>query len=61
MSLMTARDYDFECVGLEPNEKPKSSCTGLDTVFGDVVFQEMGIEAKLRGKMMMRARKVGVR
>jgi hypothetical protein len=55
--LMTAREYEFECAGLKPNTKPKTSYTELDTVFGDIVFQELGLEARPRGGMMMRCRK----
>ncbi|KKP04884.1 hypothetical protein THAR02_02985 [Trichoderma harzianum] len=51
--LMVVRDFEFECAGLEPNAKPKTSYTNLDTVFGDVIFQELGIEARPRGGMMM--------
>jgi cytochrome P450 len=56
--LMTVRDYDFECAGLEPNQRPRTEFTQLDTVFGDVIFQELGLEAKPRGGMMMRVRRV---
>ena len=56
--LLTTRDYEFECAGLKPNEKPKTTYTELDTVFGDIVFQELGLEARPRGGMMMRCRKV---
>ena len=55
--LMTARDYEFECAGLQPNEEPKMCYTELDTVFGDIVFQELGLEARPRGGMMMRCKK----
>ena len=55
--LMTARDYEFECAGLKPNVRPRTSWTDLDTVFGDIVFQELGMEAKPRGGMMMRCSK----
>lgn len=58
--LMTIRDYDFECADLKPNEKPRTCYTKLDTVYGDIVFQELGLEAKPRGKMMMKVKKVGV-
>ncbi|KAF2971661.1 hypothetical protein GQX73_g1881 [Xylaria multiplex] len=52
--LMTVRDFDFTCHGLEPNAKPKASYTNLDTIYGDVVFQELGgLEARPRGGMMM--------
>ena len=53
--LMTVRDYDFECADLKPNVVPgRVMYTALDTVFGDAVFQELGIEARVRGKMDMR-------
>ncbi|KAI0538399.1 cytochrome P450 [Xylaria digitata] len=52
--LLTVRDFDFTCHGLEPNAKPKASYTNLDTIYGDVVFQELGgLEARPRGGMMM--------
>ncbi|PNP47738.1 hypothetical protein THARTR1_10499 [Trichoderma harzianum] len=51
--LMVVRDFEFECAGLEPNAKPRTSYTNLDTVFGDIIFQELGIEARPRGGMMM--------
>lgn len=59
--LLTVRDYDFEYVtGVEwqkPNSKPRVPYTELDTIYGDVVFQELGIEAKPRGGMMMKVSK----
>jgi cytochrome P450 len=55
--LMTTRDYDFECANLKPNEKPRVCYSNRDTVFGDIVFQELGLEAKPRGGMMMRAKR----
>lgn len=51
--LLVIRDYNFECAGLKPNPKPRASYTTLDTVYGDIVFQELGMEAKPRGAMMM--------
>ena len=54
--LLTVRDYDFECADLKPNAKPRTSFTDMDTVFGDIVFQELGIEAKPRGGMMMKVK-----
>ena len=51
--LLTIRDYDFACAGLKPNATPRASYTTLDTVYGDIVFQELGMEAKPRGGMMM--------
>ena len=56
--LMTCRDYEFECADLKPNAQPRTSYTDLDTVFGDIVFQELGLSAQTRGGMMMRCRKV---
>jgi hypothetical protein len=56
--LMTLRDYEFECAGLKPNAQPKTTYTELDTVFGDIVFQELGLEARPRGGMMMTCKKV---
>ena len=54
---MTIRDYNFELAEIKPNATPKAAYTSLDTKFGDLVFQEMGIEAKPRGKVMMRVTK----
>lgn len=51
--LLTIRDYDFECTGLKPSSKPRVPYTELDTIYGDVIFQELALEAKPRGKMMM--------
>lgn len=56
--LMTVRDYDFDLADVKPNAKPKASYTDLDTVYGDMIFQELRLEAAPRGGMMMRARKV---
>ena len=56
--LMTLRDYEFECAGLKPNPQPKTTYTELDTIFGDIVFQELGLEARPRGGMMMTCKKV---
>jgi hypothetical protein len=53
---MTIRDYDFECANLKPNAKPRATYTKLDSVYGDIVFQELGLEAKPRGGMMMRVK-----
>ena len=57
--LLTVRDYDFACAGLEPNDKPKSTYTQLDTVFGDIVFAELALEARPRGGMMMTVKESG--
>lgn len=55
--MMTVRDYNFECADIQPNAKPRTVHTDWDTVFGDNVFQELGMEAKPRGKVMMVAKK----
>ncbi|OAQ73048.1 cytochrome P450 [Pochonia chlamydosporia 170] len=56
--VMTVRDFVFECV-VEANERARCAHTDLDLVFGDAVFQELGLEAKPRGGMKMRVRRVG--
>ena len=62
--LMIVRDYEFsldtESKHQKPNNVPKTNYTRLDTVYGDMVFQELGLEAKPRGGMMMRVRKLEV-
>ncbi|KAI1374792.1 cytochrome P450 [Hypoxylon crocopeplum] len=57
--LLTVRDFDLECAGLKPNPKPRSTYMDLDTVFGDIVFQESAMEARPRGGMMMTASETG--
>jgi cytochrome P450 len=56
--LMTVRDYEFECVGLKPNAKPRVSWWDLDTTFGDICFQQLGLAAEVRGGMMMKVKRV---
>ncbi|RFU78922.1 cytochrome p450 [Trichoderma arundinaceum] len=56
--VMLMRDYEFECAGLKPNSKPRVSHTNLDTIYGDIIFQELGIEARPRGGMMMTVKKL---
>ncbi|KAI1106420.1 cytochrome P450 [Jackrogersella minutella] len=51
--LLTVRDFDFQCADIWPNPKPKSTFMNLDTVYGDIVFPEVAMEAKPRGGMMM--------
>ena len=64
--LCTARDFDFEMVGmggegeLKGNNVPRTTYTDLDTVFGDCVFQELALSARTRGGMWMRVSKSGV-
>jgi len=57
--LLTARSFDFECVDLKPNETPRVGfVTDLDLQLGDLAFQELSLEAKPRGGVMMRVRHV---
>ena len=56
--LMTLREYEFNCADLKPNRTPRTSFTDMDTVFGDIIFQELGLEARPRGGMMMTVRKI---
>jgi cytochrome P450 len=51
--LLTVRDFDFHLAGLKPNAEPRSTYTDMDTVYGDIVFQELALEARPRGGMMM--------
>lgn len=51
--LLVARDFDFMCADLKPNMDARARFTHLDEVFGDVVFQEIGLEAKPKGPMRM--------
>lgn len=55
--LMRLREYDFETADRKPNKEPRTTYTKLDTIYGDLVFQELGMEAKPRGGMKMRVRK----
>ncbi|KAH7139805.1 cytochrome P450 [Dactylonectria estremocensis] len=55
--LMTIRDYDFVYTDLNPNTIARTSFTNLDTLFGDVVFQELATEAQPQGRMMMKVQK----
>lgn len=56
--LETIRDYEFECVDLNPNEKQKVSWTDLDKTFGDRCFQILGLGAQVRDGMPMKVKKV---
>jgi hypothetical protein len=51
--LFTIRDYNFECANLKPNASPRVQYTSLDTIFGDIIFQELALEARPRGGMRM--------
>lgn len=50
---LTIADYSFNCSGLKPNSRATTTYTALDKVYGNVIFQELGLEAKPRGGMMM--------
>ncbi|KAM5341846.1 hypothetical protein ACJ41O_014877 [Fusarium nematophilum] len=54
--ILTLRDYEFECAEVELG-KANTVYTNLDAVYGDVVFQELGLEGKPRGGMMMTVKK----
>ncbi|KAG9231339.1 cytochrome P450 [Amylocarpus encephaloides] len=59
--LMVGRGWEFECVGLQGRGEGKGRMewlSELEMVFGDVVFQELGLSAGVRGEMGMRVRKV---
>ncbi|KAK6955071.1 hypothetical protein Daesc_002701 [Daldinia eschscholtzii] len=58
--LLTVREFHFKIAGLQPNPNPKAIYTNLDTIFGDIVFQELSMEAKPRGGMMMTVGEKGV-
>ena len=57
--LLTIRDYEFECAGLKPNNVPKATYTKLDMTFGDVIFQELAMEARPRGHVPMTVKRRG--
>ncbi|QPC73089.1 hypothetical protein HYE68_003841 [Fusarium pseudograminearum] len=55
--VMTIGDYVFECADLKPNRKPRTLHTDVDVVFGDIAFQQLGLEGRPRDRMMMTVRK----
>ncbi|PTD10377.1 P450 monooxygenase AflN [Fusarium culmorum] len=55
--VMTIRDYVFKCADLKPNLKPRTLHTDVDVVFGDIAFQQLGLEGRPRDGMMMTVRK----
>lgn len=55
--LLTIREFDFACVGLQPNKTPRVPWTDLDLTFGDRAFQEFLFEAKPRDHMPMSVKK----
>ncbi|KAK6077837.1 sterigmatocystin biosynthesis P450 monooxygenase stcS-like protein 1 [Seiridium cupressi] len=57
--LLTVRDFDLDCAEIVPNPKPRSAYTDLDTVYGDIIFQELALEARPRGGMMITVKASG--
>jgi cytochrome P450 len=55
--LLTVRDFDFEVANLKPNKTPRADFMQLETIYGDMAYQELGLEAKPRGGMMMKVSK----
>ncbi|KAI9162738.1 Cytochrome P450 monooxygenase ptmG [Paramyrothecium foliicola] len=56
--LLSVRDFEFELAGLRPNPNPKIGYSALDTIYGDIVFPELAMEARPRGGMMMTVKKL---
>ncbi|KAL3298632.1 cytochrome P450 [Colletotrichum asianum] len=50
-------DFSSKCHGLAPSTKTTTSYTDLDQIYGGIIFQELGLEAKPRGGMMMTVRR----
>jgi cytochrome P450 len=64
--LLTAREFEFECAGVEVESRSaaqgkRAQYTDLDLVMGDLAFQEMGFSAKARGGTMMRVKRHSAR
>lgn len=57
--LLTVRDFDFACADIVPNPKPKCTYTDMDTIYGDVIFQELSLSAGPRGGMVMTVKESG--
>ena len=55
--LLTVREFEFEFAGGSLNRTPRVGWTNLDLRLGDVVFQELRLEAKPRGGVMMKVRR----
>ncbi|KAF5654761.1 cytochrome P450 monooxygenase [Fusarium sp. NRRL 25303] len=54
--VMTMSKYTFECAELKPNREPKTKHTNFDLVFGDMAFQQLGLDGRPRDGMMMTVR-----
>ncbi|CZR46592.1 uncharacterized protein FPRO_12042 [Fusarium proliferatum ET1] len=54
--VMTMGKYTFECAELKPNREPKTKHTNSDLVFGDMAFQQLGLDGRPRDGMMMTVR-----
>lgn len=55
--LLTVREFEFEFAGGSLNRTPRVGWTDLDLRLGDAVFQELRLEAKPRGGVMMKVRR----
>lgn len=55
--LLTARDFDFTCADLKPNQTPRTEWFDLDLTFGDRAYQEFVFEAQPRDGMPMTVKK----
>ncbi|KAG8666832.1 hypothetical protein FPOAC1_011653 [Fusarium poae] len=55
--VMIIGDYTFECADIKPNLMARTLHTDIDMAFGDIAFQELGLEGKPRDGMMMTVRK----
>lgn len=56
--VMIVGDYTFECADLKHNSKPRTLHTDIDVTFGDIAFQQLGLEGRPRDGMMMTVKKV---
>lgn len=54
--LLTVRWFDFELLVENRNEKPRADFTDLDTIIGDLAFQQVGMEAKPSKSMRFQVR-----
>jgi cytochrome P450 len=55
--VMTMGKYTFECAGLKSNREPKTKHTNFDLLFGDMAFQQLGLDGRPKNGMMMTVRK----
>lgn len=55
--LCLVRWFDFDLADRNPSEKQRVPWMDLDMKLGDLAFQEVGLEAKPRGGVMMRVKR----